>query len=239
MVATAATQCAADGEHHRKFTSRKIPRSTTCAPRARAAKRKRGKALPRAGGEKTPQAVYSTQEDPIGLAGGLNLYGYAAGDPINNSDPFGLCPDSLSTEEREECERREDAERQAHEQAVATCKADAFQAVVNFGLHASGIGVFNYVKSGARVLSEPAAAEATSVLGLTSAEASFFGNAALLPAGAALRAGGPDGRGGSSNPFAGGAGLLYAGAKVTPFASLLIDTYEATSSCMGAAGITP
>jgi RHS repeat-associated protein len=34
-----------------------------------------------------------TQEDPIGLAGGLNLYGYAGGDPVNFSDPFGLCPD--------------------------------------------------------------------------------------------------------------------------------------------------
>jgi hypothetical protein len=33
-----------------------------------------------------------TQPDPIGLAGGLNLYGYADGDPINRSDPFGLCP---------------------------------------------------------------------------------------------------------------------------------------------------
>jgi RHS repeat-associated protein len=33
-----------------------------------------------------------TQEDPIGLAGGMNLYGFANGDPVNFSDPFGLCP---------------------------------------------------------------------------------------------------------------------------------------------------
>jgi RHS repeat-associated protein len=31
-----------------------------------------------------------TQEDPIGLAGGMNAYGFAAGDPVNYSDPFGL-----------------------------------------------------------------------------------------------------------------------------------------------------
>ena len=33
-----------------------------------------------------------TQEDPIGLAGGLNLYGFAGGDPVNFVDPFGLRP---------------------------------------------------------------------------------------------------------------------------------------------------
>src|SRR6266496_2769482 len=36
-----------------------------------------------------------TQEDPLGLAGGLNLYGFAAGDPVNFSDPFGLCPEKM------------------------------------------------------------------------------------------------------------------------------------------------
>jgi RHS repeat-associated protein len=39
-----------------------------------------------------PQTGRFTQEDPIGLGGGLNLYGFAAGDPVNFSDPFGLCP---------------------------------------------------------------------------------------------------------------------------------------------------
>lgn len=62
--------------------------------RARVAKRRRSNALRRASGEQTRQPVYFTQEDPIGLAGGMNLYGYANGDPINFSDPFGLsaCP---------------------------------------------------------------------------------------------------------------------------------------------------
>jgi hypothetical protein len=39
----------------------------------------------------------STQEAPIGLAGGLNLYGFAAGDPVNFTNPFGLCADSVRT----------------------------------------------------------------------------------------------------------------------------------------------
>ena len=42
-----------------------------------------------------------TQEDPMGLGGGLNAYGFGGGDPVNFSDPFGLCPEKA--EERAVC----------------------------------------------------------------------------------------------------------------------------------------
>lgn len=40
-----------------------------------------------------PSTGKFTQEDPIGLAGGLNVYGFAGGDPVSYADPFGLWPD--------------------------------------------------------------------------------------------------------------------------------------------------
>jgi RHS repeat-associated protein len=39
-----------------------------------------------------PNTARFTQEDPLGLGGGLNVYGFNGGDPVNFSDPFGLCP---------------------------------------------------------------------------------------------------------------------------------------------------
>lgn len=45
-----------------------------------------------------PKQGRFTQEDPIGLAGGNNLYGFAGGDPINFSDPFGLWDDCRKVE---------------------------------------------------------------------------------------------------------------------------------------------
>lgn len=42
-----------------------------------------------------PASGRFTQEDPIGLAGGMNLYGFGGGGPVNFSDPFGLCPEDM------------------------------------------------------------------------------------------------------------------------------------------------
>jgi RHS repeat-associated protein len=39
-----------------------------------------------------------TQEDPAGLAGGLNSYGFGGGDPVSYGDPYGLCPDGCIIE---------------------------------------------------------------------------------------------------------------------------------------------
>ncbi len=39
-----------------------------------------------------------TQEDPIGVAGGINLYQFNGNDPASNTDPFGLCPDACVLE---------------------------------------------------------------------------------------------------------------------------------------------
>jgi RHS repeat-associated protein len=50
-----------------------------------------------------PQTGTFTQPDPIGLAGGLNVYGFAEGDPITFSDPFGLDPCSFPIPDVKEC----------------------------------------------------------------------------------------------------------------------------------------
>ena len=41
-------------------------------------------------------------QDPIGFAGGLNLYGYVGNNPVAYTDPFGLCKDK-NGEEVEAC----------------------------------------------------------------------------------------------------------------------------------------
>jgi RHS repeat-associated protein len=47
-----------------------------------------------------PQTGRFVSEDPIGLAGGMNVYTYAANNPVNFTDPSGLCPEEASRNNR-------------------------------------------------------------------------------------------------------------------------------------------
>jgi uncharacterized protein RhaS with RHS repeats len=78
------------------------------------------------------EAVYFTQEDPIGLAGGLNLYGYAGGDPINFHDPFGLdCEKRTKQGETCDKDRGADGKEERHGAcevaSILTAYADAIR----------------------------------------------------------------------------------------------------------------
>jgi RHS repeat-associated protein len=66
-----------------------------------------------------PQTGRFLSQDPIGLAGGVNLYAYAGNNPASYSDPFGLCPDSLRANSDGECDRWNQAEADKAKQIVA------------------------------------------------------------------------------------------------------------------------
>jgi RHS repeat-associated protein len=74
-----------------------------------------------------PETGRFTQMDPIGIAGGLNVYGYANGDPVNFSDPFGLCP--VEDTDTENCP--DDAIKEAYMLLEQIGRGDVIQALVD------------------------------------------------------------------------------------------------------------
>jgi RHS repeat-associated protein len=89
-----------------------------------------------------PQTGRFTQEDPIGLAGGMNVYGFAEGDPATYADPYGL-KIMYHGATREESERMRRALRwvaarsatfRAVFNALATSKSVVVHLGPNFGL---------------------------------------------------------------------------------------------------------
>jgi RHS repeat-associated protein len=54
-----------------------------------------------------PATGQFTQTDPIGIAGGLNTYGFGNGDPVSYDDPYGLCPPCRGNENTPEAVERE------------------------------------------------------------------------------------------------------------------------------------
>ena len=92
-----------------------------------------------------------TQQDPIGIAGGLNVYGFANGDPINFSDPFGLGPcENMDAYEMEECLKEQEELEDEDDGGDPSCLVMSGIAALNvFADIATLAGVGLMVKAGA------------------------------------------------------------------------------------------
>jgi len=143
-----------------------------------------------------PMTIQFSQPDPIGIAGGLNIYAYAGGDPINNRDPYGLAmiavPQGLTPAERSAlfgprcpvCEVRgypgvggggvphsgggRDGEVPTGTAPTVKpqCKADITQFAFNSALHATGLGAYRAGVALQGYVRGLAAAEAAGGLGV-------------------------------------------------------------------------
>ena len=89
-----------------------------------------------------PMTGRFTQEDPIGLAGGMNVYGFAGGDPVNFSDPSGLCPKDMggngATRTMSDCPEGSAGRRQYISGAVSTAPFSPLD-LIPIGALASGV----------------------------------------------------------------------------------------------------
>jgi RHS repeat-associated protein len=89
-----------------------------------------------------PASGRFTQEDPIGLAGGVNVYGFANGDPVSYRDPYGL---KIECTTRAACRLQRQVER-AITQGVNSRDADVRQAALGLS------GVVNALDNAPQVI---------------------------------------------------------------------------------------
>jgi RHS repeat-associated protein len=92
-----------------------------------------------------PSSGRFTQEDPIGLAGGLNLYGFANGDPVTYSDPYGLsstCPDRVKRGEECEDDRGQDGVVERHDRCEVASFLTNYIAALGSNLSDFGDGTY-------------------------------------------------------------------------------------------------
>ncbi|WP_310572338.1 RHS repeat-associated core domain-containing protein, partial [Gemmatimonas sp.] len=123
-----------------------------------------------------PVSARFTQEDPIGIAGGLNLYGFAGGDPVNFGDPFGLCPNPMATglgalqciltdfvggasNALSNVATAIGAARAAGQQRNAACMSDAMCMALSFGVGGMGGGAKGWAGLNAKTLAGKSMAE--------------------------------------------------------------------------------
>src|SRR6185503_16056148 len=193
-----------------------------------------------------PASGKFTTADPIGIGGGLNVYGFGGGDPINESDPTGLDPctqeqldhgwTNVKNGDKSECSSSDplpavttianasDAP-DGRQSRSHDCSVHAGSFVLALGGETAEIGVLHYANDFLTVASKGAAAAPEAARGLAL-------NAALVPPATGLQMG-LGSMSASHYEFSGNGNSLYELAKMVPVLGAGLELGETINACSG------